>query len=263
MTTEEALRAQIASQATSPAHEARLLSRHNLLTNTSGVAPGYLQANLIILPSKHAEHFRALCARNPVSCPLLGMTPVGDPHSILPAGCINTKNDFDIRTDFPKYRIYSKGAHIETKTDLNDVWTDDHVGFLIGCSFSFEDALSQAGLQPKHQVTNTLVAMYRSSIPVLPAGIFTGAKCVVSMRPYKIEEVERVRDITRPFLATHGEPVAWGFDGAREIGVMDVDRPDFGQVQEVAEGEVPVFWVRIATFSLSILHTRCEAGPRG
>jgi uncharacterized protein YcsI (UPF0317 family) len=242
---ESALRAQIASQAVSPAHETRLLARHNLLTNTSGCAPGYLQANLIILPSKHAEHFRALCARNPVSCPLLGITPKGDPHTILPAGCIKTPDDFDIRTDFPAYRVYGSGKMVEShRTDLLDVWTDDHVGFLIGCSFSFEDALTQAGLRPRHQETGTLVAMYRSTIPVLPAGIFTGATCVVSMRPYKPEDVERVRDVTRPFLATHGEPVAWGWEGAKSIGVGDIEKPDFGAPQRFEEGEVPVFWVR-------------------
>ncbi|KAL1983585.1 hypothetical protein VTN96DRAFT_10164 [Rasamsonia emersonii] len=234
---------EISSQATSPAHEARLLSRHNLLTNTSGIAPGYLQANLIVLPSRYAEHFRALCARNPVSCPLLGVTPRGDPHTVLPAGCIKTAEDFDIRTDFPCYRVYDKGKCVATKKpDIKDLWTPDHVGFLIGCSFSFEDALAAAGLTPRHQTTNTVVAMYRSSIPVLPAGIFTDAQCVVSMRPYRPEDVEKVRDVTRPFLATHGEPVAWGWEGAREIGVRDVDKPDFGQPQRFEEGEVPVFW---------------------
>ncbi|RJE27439.1 hypothetical protein PHISCL_00173 [Aspergillus sclerotialis] len=225
------------------AHEARLLSRQNCITNTSGLAPGYLQANLLILPSKYARHFHDLCLRNPVSCPLLGITPPGDPHSVRPSSCIQTQ-DFDIRSDFPMYRVYSKGKCIGRQRDLYSVWTDtdDYVGFLIGCSFSFEDALAEAGLQPRHQKTGTVVAMYRSNIPLLPAGVFTGARCIVSMRPYKPEDVERVRDVTRPYLSTHGEPVAWGWDGAKKLGIENVHRPDFGEPQVFEEGEIPVFW---------------------
>lgn len=224
------------------AHEARLLSRQNRITNTSGLAPGHIQANLLILPSKHAQHFHDLCLRNPVCCPLLGITPQGDPHSVRPASCVKSP-DFDVRSDFPKYRVYSKGRYIESRRDLREVWTDDHVGFLIGCSFSFEDALTEAGLQPRHQKTGTMVAMYRTNIPLLPAGIFTGASCIVSMRPYRAEDVERVRDVTRPYLSTHGEPVAWGWDGAKRLGIENVQRPDFGEPQVIEEGEVPVFWV--------------------
>lgn len=239
-------RSQITSQKTSTAHEARLLCRHNLVNGTAGIAPGYLQANLIVLPSKHADHFRALCTRNPVACPLLGVTTTpGDPHHISPAACIKTPDDFDIRTDFPKYRVYKHGNHIATTTDLKSVWTSDHVAFLIGCSYSFEDALTAADLPPRHHITNRVVAMYRSNIPVLPSGIFTGARCIVSMRPYRLEDLERVRDVTRAFLSTHGEPVAWGWDGAKEIGIEDISRPDFGEPQDFKDGEVPVFWVSI------------------
>lgn len=221
------------------AHGARLLSRRNDITNTSGLAPGYLQANLLILPSKHAQHFHDLCLRNPVSCPLLGVTSKGDPHRTR---CIKT-NDFDLRSDFPAYRVYEKGKCVERRRDLHGVWTSDHVGFLIGCSFSFEDALTDAGLQPRHQKTGRIVSMYRSNIPLLPAGLFTGACCIVSIRPYKPEDVERVRDVTRPYLSTHGEPVAWGWDGAKRLGIEDVHRPDFGEPQVFEQGEVPVFWV--------------------
>ncbi|KAJ5088960.1 hypothetical protein N7532_007644 [Penicillium argentinense] len=223
--------------------EARLLCRENRLTNTSGVAPGYLQANLLVLPAKYAVDFHDLCLRNPVSCPLLGKTAIaGDPLAVQPAQCIQT-SDFDMRTDFPKYRVYRDGKHLETRCDLRDLWTSDHVGFLIGCSFSFEDALTAAGLQPRHQKTNSIVAMYRSNIPLLPAGVFTGANCIVSMRPYRPEQIDRVREVTRPYLSTHGEPVAWGWDGAKNLGITNIDNPDFGQPQVFGEGEVPVFWV--------------------
>ncbi|KAJ5664790.1 uncharacterized protein N7477_007238 [Penicillium maclennaniae] len=219
--------------------KARLLCRQNRLTNTSGVAPGYLQANLLVLPSRYAPDFQDLCLRNPTSCPLLGMsvTP-GDPHTIKPAGCIRSA-DFDLRTDFPKYRMYNHGKFVEGRYDLLDVWSSDHVGFLIGCSFSFEGALTAAGLQPRHQETGSVVAMYRSNIPLLPAGVFTGAHCIVSMRPYRPDQIEQVRAVTRPYLSTHGEPVAWGWDGAKQLGILDVGRPDFGEPQVFREGEVP------------------------
>jgi uncharacterized protein YcsI (UPF0317 family) len=229
----------------SASQHARLLCRQNKLTNTAGIAPGYLQANLLVLPAKYADDFHDLCLRNPVPCPLLGMTAnPGDPSTIQPSKCIQSGN-FDIRTDFPKYRVYSAGKFIESRRDLLDVWGEDHVGFLIGCSFSFEDALAAAGLPPRHQKTGTIVAMYRSNIPLLPAGVFTGANCIVSMRPYHPDQIETVRNITRAYRLTHGEPVAWGWDGAKQLGIVDVGRPDFGEPQSFEEGEVPVFWVSI------------------
>lgn len=251
--------------------QARLLCRQNKLTNTAGVAPGYLQANLLVLPAKYANDFHDLCLRNPVPCPLLGITAVpGSPNAIQPAECIQSE-DFDIRTDFPKYRVYSGGKCIGSRQDLLDVWTKDHVGFLIGCSFSFEDALTAAGLQPRHQKTDTIVAMYRSNIPLLPAGIFIGGTCIVSMRPYRPEHIERVREITRAYLSTHGEPVAWGWEGAKELGILNVQKPDFGEPQYFEEGEVPVFWVSSmytisrAPWSDFILGMWCNApdGRRG
>ncbi|RDW61719.1 uncharacterized protein DSM5745_10391 [Aspergillus mulundensis] len=231
------------SPSPSPSQAARLLSRTNAVKTTTGLAPGYLQANLVILPSRYSSAFQDLCARNPVPCPLLGLTPVGNPQKILPEGCIK-HDDFDIRTDFPSYVVHAEdGKSVRVKTDILDEWTSDHVGFLIGCSFSFEDALTRNGLRICHQLAGNVVAMYQSTIPVLPAGVFWGSSMVVSMRTYLPSEIERVRDITRPFLATHGEPVAWGWEGAKSIGVRDIHNPDFGDAQEFKEGEVPVFWV--------------------
>ncbi|KAE8137713.1 hypothetical protein BDV38DRAFT_292642 [Aspergillus pseudotamarii] len=223
------------------AHQVRLLGRQNHITNTSGLAPGYLQANLLVLPSRHAEDFHNLCLRNPVSCPLLGLTQKGNPHIIYPSTCIKDK-DFDLRTDCPKYRVYKDGKYIESRTDLMNLWTDDYVGFLIGCSFSFEDALSDAGLRPRHQATGTIVPMYKTRIPLLASGVFKNGTCIVSMRPYRMEDVERVREITRPFLATHGEPVDWGWDALERLGISDIEKPDFGERQVFEDGEVPVFW---------------------
>ncbi|OJJ80322.1 DUF1445 domain protein [Aspergillus glaucus CBS 516.65] len=223
--------------------ESRLLARTNKITNTSGLSPTHLQANLLILPSAHAKSFHDLCRRNPVSCPLLATTPPGSPHTLNPPQTIHSP-DFDIRTDCPAYRIYKHGKCIAQRRDILDLWTDtdDYVGFLIGCSFSFEDALGRAGLKPRHQETGAVVPMYRTNLPLLPAGVFTGATCIVSMRPYRAEDVERVRSVTRRFLATHGEPVAWGWEGMRELGIEDIGKPDFGEEPVIREGEVPVFW---------------------
>ncbi|KAL4786831.1 hypothetical protein BJX76DRAFT_354831 [Aspergillus varians] len=232
---------QIATTATSPAYEARLLCRRGLVSKTAGIAPGFLQANLVVLPSAYATDFKNLCARNPVPCPLLGMTPVGNPHKVAPAECIKTA-DFDIRTDFPSYIVHGEDGTQVVKKDILAEWTADHVGFLIGCSLSFEDALLRNGLKVCHQLTNRLPAMYLTNVPLLASGVFYGSTLVTSMRTYLPHEVERARDVTRPYLATHGEPIAWGWDGAKSIGVGDVDKPDFGDRQDFEEGEVPVFW---------------------
>lgn len=230
--------------------ETRLLSRDNRVTNTSGLSPGYLQANLLILPASHAQSFHDLCRRNPVACPLLGIVPKGDPHTVQPAECIQSP-DFDIRRDCPAYRVYQHGKCIERRRrDLLDAWSDEHVGFLIGCSFSFEDALVAAGLRPRHQETNTVVPMYRTNLPLLPAGVFTDATCIVSMRPYRPGDIETVRRVTRPFLSTHGEPVAWGWEGMQMLEIQDIHSPDYGEPPVLHEGEVPVFWV---SFSFNLV----------
>ena len=248
----------LAQKAYSPAHHARLLCRTNLITDTSGVAPNYLQANLLILPAKYASDFHDLCLRNPVPCPLLAKTLPGNPHKLVPVtmpALPNGSPDFDVRTDFAAYRVYEHGRHIKTVNDLRPLWTDEHVGFLIGCSYSFEDALTNAGLTPRHILTGAKpVAMFRTNIPVLPAGIFTDATFIVSMRPYPASKVEAVRDITRLYLATHGEPVAWGWDAVDKLGIRDIHAPDMGARQEFHDGDVPIFWVCIPpTLRLTVI----------
>ncbi|RAH85419.1 DUF1445 domain protein [Aspergillus japonicus CBS 114.51] len=255
---------------TLPSHQARLDSRHNLITNTSGLAPGYLQANLLILPARYSQDFHQLCLRNPVACPLLGISrQPGNPYHMQPSGCITTPEDFDIRTDCPLYRVYQHGKPIAThQKNLLPFWPDprhtpspqhedteraeEYVSFLIGCSYSFESALTAATLTPRHQINGCLVPMYRTTIPLLPAGIFTGARTVVSMRPYPAHAVERVRAVTRPFLATHGEPVDWGWEALARLGIADLQAPDFGEPVPVEEGEVPVFWACGVTPQLAV-----------
>ena len=225
------------------AQEARLKFRNGSIQgHTSSMAPGHIQANLLILPSAAAKDFHDLCARNPVPCPLLGTSSsLGNPHMFDNKSVFT--QEIDVRTDVPKYTIYESGKLIGTKTDIRDEWTDDHIAFLIGCSFSFESALDKAGLPCRHWKEKCNVSMYKTNRKLLPAGVFTGATHVVSMRPYLSKDVEKVREITRPFLKMHGEPIAWGWDGMEELGIKDIDQPDFGEAVKFREGEVPVFWV--------------------
>lgn len=220
-------------------------------TSTVNLAPGHIQANLLILPSRFATDFISLCRRNPVPCPLLAQTPIGNPtalllmHSSTPNQQheLLIRNEFDIRTDLPQYNIYRNGELVKTKTDVQDEWTADHVAFLIGCSFSFEAALAKASLTPRHSLLGQNVSMYRTKRRLAPVGVFVGATYVVSMRPYRECDVDRVRDITRPYLEMHGEPIDWGWDACERLGIRDINVPDFGEAVEIKCGEVPVFWV--------------------
>jgi len=243
-------------------YQVRLAARAKALkTQTSGLAPSYLQANLIVLPSRYADDFRLLCSRNPVPCPLLAESSVPGSFSELtthllaigPSGTkLDVARDVDLRHDFPRYRTYKDGAVMEEKEDIAAEWSPEHVGFLIGCSYSFEEALAKAGLPPRQILHGRNVAMYRTTLPLCPAGVFTGSTYVVSMRPYSTSDVGRVREVTRSFVATHGEPIAWGWEAVHALGIQDITQPEWGQAQlkldgsgqfdESDEGYVPVFW---------------------
>lgn len=246
------------------ASQVRLAARNNSLTGcTSGLAPGSLQANLIVLPSRYAADFRILCARNPVPCPLLAESAdtgaFDSLKSHLPGldGKLLTSDQIashiDIRHDAPRYNVYENGILTKAlSADIAGEWdTNDHVAFFIGCSYSFEAALTQAGLPPRHTVLGRNVPMYRTKIPLCPAGIFTGSTYVVSMRPYKRSDVETVRDITRRYGTTHGEPIAWGWDALEQLGIENIGKPQWGDKPLHMDGTVfdnkdadvvPVFW---------------------
>lgn len=239
--------------------DVRLAARANSCTVTSGLAPGYVQTNLVVLPSRYAADFRLLCQRNPVPCPLVGeSTALGSFDtfkSYLPGvGSKDMLRNVDIRRDAPRYNVYYDGKIKKDRcTDIVEDWTDDHVAFLIGCSFSFETALTAAGLPPRHTVLGRNVAMYGTTLPLLPAGVFTGGTAVVSMRVYPASQIEKVRDITRAYATMHGEPLAWGWDAVERLGIKDIDVPEWGDAPLGISGqplgqslgsqdEVPVFW---------------------
>lgn len=199
---------------------------------TSALAPGYVQANLVALPAADAEEFRLLCARNPVACPLLDEIPAGRVESAWAAGS-------DLRVDLPAYRLWRDGKLVERLDDAREVWREDLVAFLIGCSFTFEWALTAAGLPPRHAALGTTVPMYATNVPLAPANRLRG-HMIVSMRPYAAADVERVRAITRPYVLAHGEPFAWGDPG--QLGISDLAHPDEGDPVPLGPGDVPVFW---------------------
>ena len=200
---------------------------------TSGVAPGYVQANLAILPQDLAFEFLLFCQRNPKPCPLLEVIEAGNVEPALTAA------GADIRTDIPGYRIYENGVMVGEVESLVPHWRDDLVSFLMGCSFSFETAMTEAGIPLRHQELGRNVAMYITNVPTTPAGRFSGPM-VVSMRPIKRDQIVRAVQVTSRFPATHGAPVHIGYPAA--IGIKDISRPDFGDAVDIYPDEEPVFW---------------------
>jgi uncharacterized protein YcsI (UPF0317 family) len=223
-------------QAEAPTGEAaRRLFREGGYTGfTHGFAPGYVQGNLAVLPKALASDFLRFCQLNPKPCPLIGMSPSpGDP-SMPELGA-----DLDIRTDIPMYRVWRKGELAAEVADIRDVWREDLVAFALGCSFSFEEALVEDGLELRHQTCGVNVPMYRTSIACRPSGPFHGPM-VVSMRPFKPADAIRAVQITSRFPAVHGAPVHIGLP--EMIGIRDINRPDYGDAVEVRSDELPVFW---------------------
>ena len=201
--------------------------------HTVGLAPGLVQANLVVLPARLAGAFHDYCRLNPGPCPLLAQTGPGDPR---PAA---VGQDIDLRTDLPMYRIWRDGKLAEEQADVRDLWRPDLVSFILGCSFSFEEQLLRAGIPLRHLRAGRNVAMYRTSLPTRPAGPFRGT-LVVSMRPLPRKDVERAAAISARLPYAHGAPVHIGDPAA--LGITDLARPDYGDPETVAPDEVAVFW---------------------
>jgi uncharacterized protein YcsI (UPF0317 family) len=216
-------------------------------THTAGLARGHVQGNVCILPREYAADFRAFCERNPKPCPLLAVSEPGDPR--LPV----LGEDLDIRTDVSAYRIFRNGKQEEDVTNLHDLWRDDLVTFVLGCSFSFEEALIGAGLPLRYVEQGRNVPMYRTSVETVPAGRFRG-KLVVSMRPFKPADAIRAIEITSRYPRVHGAPVHIGFPEA--IGITDLSHPWVGDATDVLEGELPLFWACGVTPQSVVLDAR-------
>jgi uncharacterized protein YcsI (UPF0317 family) len=214
---------------------------------TAGIAPGFVQANICILPTKWAEDFLLYCQRNPKPCPLIARSDVGDPR--LPT----LSDGLDIRTDVPRYHIFRDGAFLEEVTDIRSHWRDDLVTFALGCSFSFEEALQEAGVRLKFLECNNVAAVYVTNIDTVPAGPFKGP-LVVTMRAFRPADAIRAVQITSRFPNVHGAPVHLG--DPKSIGV-DLSRryQDVGD-PEVAEDELPVFWACGLTPQLAVKNAK-------
>ncbi|WP_084962446.1 putative hydro-lyase [Thermoactinospora rubra] len=222
-------------------HEARLRFRAGLRVPTAGWCPGYTQANLIAVPREYAFDLLLFAHRNPRACPLVD---VGDP------GATSTEHfPGDLRTDLPGYRVYRDGGCFDTG-EVVAHWREDLVAFLIGCSFTFEEALRAAGVPVRHLEQGVNVPMYRTSIPCRPAGRLAGP-LVVSMRPVPAGLVGVAVQVSELFPGAHGGPVHIGDPAA--IGVRDLDAPDYGDPVEVRSGEVPVFWACGVTPQAAVL----------
>lgn len=216
-----------------PENARRLFRENALIRPTAGMCAGYAQCNLLALPKDLAADFREFAKRNPFSCPVLEESAPGSRKLNYLA------QDIDLARDFPRYRIWKNGELVAEPLDAQAYWQEDLVAFLIGCSFSFEDALLQAGVPVRHIEENRNVPMFRTSIDCVPYGAFSG-KMVVSMRPMTPEQAELAREITEKMPRVHGAPIEIGCP--ERIGIRDVTKPDFGDPVTIKEGEIPVFW---------------------
>jgi uncharacterized protein YcsI (UPF0317 family) len=214
---------------------------------TAGLAPGYVQANLVILPQAQAYDFLVFCQRNPKPCPLIEVTDAGNPEPV------GVAPGADLRTDVPRYRIYRDGNLDGEVTDIAAHWREDFVAFLLGCSFTFENAMVQSGLPVRHIEEDRIVPMFRTSLQCRPAGIFRGPM-VATMRPIPAPLLSRAVTVTARYPMAHGAPIHIGEPG--RIGVADVMRPDWGEPVTVMSGEVPVFWACGVTPQAVVLEAR-------
>ena len=240
---------------TDPVEVRRRIRSGQYHSHTGALAKGYVQANLAILPADYADEFARFCQRNPKPCPLLAMSEPGSPH--LP----EIADDLDLRTDLPSYRVFRDGEFDGDVASIGDLWQDDFVAFALGCSFSFEEALIDAGLSIRHWNDGSVCPMFLTDIECAPAGRFR-SKMVVSMRPFTPAGAIKAVQITSRYPRVHGAPVHLGMP--ERIGIEDVGRAWQGDDPIIAPDQMPVFWacgvtpqvaVRSARPPIAITHT--------
>jgi uncharacterized protein YcsI (UPF0317 family) len=214
---------------------------------TAGFAPGYVQANLVVLPRELADDFEGYCRANPKALPLLERTEPGSPvpRQLAP--------DADLRTDLPRYRLYRDGRLVEEPTDIVTLWRSDYVAFLIGCSFSFDAVLLAQGVSLSHVAPGRNVAMYVTDRATAPRGPFAGP-LVVSLRMIPASAVPRAIELTRRLPSAHGAPLQVGSPEA--LGIADLARPDYGDPPDPEPDRAPVFWPCGVTSQAAAVHGR-------
>jgi uncharacterized protein YcsI (UPF0317 family) len=214
---------------------------------TAGLAPGFVQANLVILPQAFASDFASYCGVNPQALPLIEIT---DPGSPVPTA---TAASADLRIDLPRYRVFRDGDLLEEPTDVMTLWHDDFVAFLIGCSFTFDALLSAHGIAVRHVELGLNVPMYVTNRMTTPVGSFSGP-LVASMRPIQRLDAERVVELTSDLGGCHGAPIQVG--APAELGIDDVGSPQYGDAVPVEEDEIPAFWACGVTAQAAIERSR-------
>jgi len=226
--------------------DARALFRGGLVTPTAGWSRGFTQANLIIVPREQAFDVLLFAQRNPKACPVLGVLDAGHTSGPLLAGG-------DIRTDVPRYTVYENGVLVDEPTDLRAWWRPDLVTFIVGCSFTFETALQDAGVPIAHIDQGKNVPMYTTNVRCAEAGALSGPM-VVSMRPIPASRVSDAVRITSRYPSVHGAPVHVG--DPSQLGIRDLAAPDFGDAVEIAEGDIPVFWACGVTPQAAVMESQ-------
>jgi len=224
------------------------IRRGDFTRNTSGLAQGLVQGNIVILPQAWAHDFLQFCQFNPKPCPLVGMS-VNAGDFLLP----DLGQDIDIRSDVPSYRVFEHGECTQELTDISALWRDDLVTFVLGCSFSFEEALLADGIEIRNISENKNVPMYRTNIACKTAGRFSG-NTVVTMRPMRPKDAIRAIQICSRFPSVHGAPIHFGTP--EQIGINDLSLPDYGDSVTIKPGEVPVFWACGVTPQLVLAQTK-------
>lgn len=214
--------------------EIRRLCRAGVITGpTAGMALGFAQANVVVLPQQNADDFERFCRLNPKPCPLIEVTSPGCAEPVQSA------RGADLRTDLPRYRVFQDGECVGRPTSIASHWRDDSVAFLIGCSFTFDNALLRAGLPVRHIEEAVNVPMYRTTLDCTPAGPFSGPM-IVSMRPMTPAQADAARQVTERMEASHGAPIHVG--DPTSIGIADLADPTYGDAVTVRPDEIPVFW---------------------
>jgi uncharacterized protein YcsI (UPF0317 family) len=217
----------------SPAAFRQAVRKKEWQSHTVGVCPGHVQGNVIILPKALAADFLTYAMRNPKPCPILHVGTPGQFDAPM------LGKEIDIRSDLPLYRVWRRGEVVAETKDITEFWSQDLVTFIVGCSFSFEEALLEAGIPLRHVSEKKNVSMYRTAIPTVESGPFKG-NLVVSMRPLTPSDAIRSILITNRYPSVHGAPVHIG--DPKQLGIRDIQQPEFGDPIEIKDGEIPVFW---------------------
>jgi uncharacterized protein YcsI (UPF0317 family) len=224
-----------------PAELRELIRRREWTRPTTGACPGTIQANLVMLPEAAAFEFLLFCVRNPKPCPILDVLEPGAFEPGIAGGA-------DLRSDLPRYRVFQNGEFRNEVEDVKDIFRSDMVSFLLGCSFSFENAMLAADLPVRNLEEGKNVSMYTTDIDCRPAGRFQ-SKMVVSMRPMTEAQAVRAVQVTTRFHLTHGAPVHLG--DPEKIGITDLSQPEFGDAVTIGSDEIPVFWACGVTSQLA------------